>query len=74
MTKPKNPKVLVAMVGLNPTQRKSIGAGPYTGPRIRHEHEALPITFKESQLNPFPDMSPARPCSNKAVKSKGVSC
>ena len=41
MTKKKNPAILVAMTGLNATQRKSIGAGVYVK-REREVNEALP--------------------------------
>ena len=41
MKKQPNPAVLQAQMMLTATQRKSIGAGIWTGPRKREENEAL---------------------------------
>jgi hypothetical protein len=74
----KNPSTLVSQEKINPTQRKSIGAGEWLGPRMREENEALPITFKESELPhmTIPVMVPPRANSVAflAIKSRGVQC
>jgi hypothetical protein len=74
----KNPSTLVSQEKLNPTQRKSIGAGVYEGPRVRDPDEALPITFRVSKLKTavIPVMTAPRASSMAfmAIKSRGVHC
>ena len=73
-----SPKILPTSDKLNPTQRKSIGAGKYEGPRERHPNEALPRDFLESQLPSavIPKMEPVRPGANDFLKIRrvGVNC
>lgn len=66
-----NPKYLPSSEKLNPTQRKSIGAGAYT-PRERQESEALPISFVESQLTSIPKMEPSRKGASDHLKIKRI--
>lgn len=76
MTKPKNPRTLPVQDIVNPTQRKSLGLGEYTGPRERAPNEALPRT-------PVPSIGIKtlenhdtyyRNAGNKHIKSTGDRC
>lgn len=73
----KSPRFLPATDKVNKTQRKSLGLGEYQR-RERDENEALPITFKESELPSMtvPVMVPPRANSVAflAIKSRGVQC
>ena len=70
-----HPKYLKPKETVTATQRKSLGLGVYVE-RIRHEHEALPITFKTSDLIEIPRMEPSRSNSDAFLRiaSKGVQC
>ena len=62
------------LVGLSATQRKSIGAGVYTGPRVRGEHEALPPQVDKLAGKYAPPVWGVRPGADDhlSVKSVGV--
>lgn len=77
MTKKKHPAVLPAQDKINATQRKSIGAGEYTGQRPKEEGEALPRTYTTyGQKWTHHSMEPIRPGANDAtlIASRGYKC
>lgn len=61
---------------LNDTQLKALGFERCTEKRVRHPDEALPITFKTSQLIDIPRMESVRPGADDhlQVNRKGVRC
>jgi hypothetical protein len=73
MKKAKSPTILPVSDKLNQTQRKSIGAGTYKGPRQRLENEALPMTFNtRGQRWSYESMNPVRPGANDHLRIKSV--
>ena len=67
----KNPSILVSRDQLNATQKKSIGAGKYTGPRKRDKNEALPPQVDKLEGTYKPDPWPVHGRSGPYIASKG---